>query len=164
MNRRDAESNTETSSVPRTAPSSLVSRANELTSHDSQQESQGQPDETSRIVGLVLLHARRFWPSFKDSSLTSWLSTIVNATIVDYNDINGTEFPEDFDLIELVSAWYPNQPWSKTSRPMSDFIDTIQSLLQVHILQEAKRSDWQNSLWISALAMAQPHASICIPL
>jgi hypothetical protein len=30
--------------------------------------------------------------------------------------------------------------------------------------QEAKRPDWRDSLWISSLAMAQPHTCICLPL
>lgn len=74
---------------------------------------------TSNLVGgLVMLHCKRLWPSFKESKLTSWLSTVINSTIRDYNDIHESDIPEDFDFQELLACWYPVQPWTSSIEPM----------------------------------------------
>ncbi len=55
----------------------------------------------------LIQNAIRYWPSFRDSKLTSWISTVINATVRDINDKEQSTIPEDFDLVELIASSYP---------------------------------------------------------
>jgi hypothetical protein len=56
---------------------------------------------------MVIRSVNKYWPSFRESKLTSWLSTVVNAVLRELNDKEGAEITEDFDIVELISCTYP---------------------------------------------------------
>jgi hypothetical protein len=112
---------------------------------------------------LIVQCTARYWPSFKDSKLTSWLSTVANAVLREINDREGADIPEDFDVIELISCWYPAQPWTKPAEPMCESINSFHALIDSFLRQECNRPDWRDSLFVQAVAKALPQTSVCIP-
>jgi hypothetical protein len=115
------------------------------------------------IAPLVFQCVARYWPSFKESRLTSWISTVANAVLREINDREGADIPEDFDFIELISCWYPAQPWTKPAEPLCECIGSFHALLDSFLRQECARADWRDSVFVSAVAMALPKTSVCIP-
>jgi hypothetical protein len=114
-------------------------------------------------LGLFLVNSVRFWPAFKDSKILSWVATVVNACVRDLNDMNDTDIPEDLDIPELVSSWCPPPPWTLHAPSNIECLDSIQGLIDGVLLQEMSRTDWYNSIWVAALATAQPDTSAILP-
>lgn len=68
---------------------------------------EGGDEIKARAKAMLIHNAIKYWPSFRESKLTSWLSTVVNATVRDWNDKNESDIPEDLDIIEMICSSYP---------------------------------------------------------
>ena len=121
------------------------------------------PLQTGDMFRRLGAHAILYWPAFKDSTLTSWSSTVINSFIRDLNDRDDLGIPEDFDLPELLATWCPAQPWTPSPKPLCESIGALESFLQTLFERECSDPGWRNSLVVAAIAMAQPHLCLCIP-
>jgi hypothetical protein len=119
--------------------------------------------DAKSLARMALAHASKYWPAFKESKITSWISTVVNSIIQQMNDEHDAGISEDFDVMELIRSWYPSQPWTAPEKPMSDSISSINAMLESFLMNKCQEPSWRESIEVAALAMALPYTSVCLP-